>query len=151
KGPGHHPRVPGPDVVIEQADCTAAKLGTDIPTDLIGEPVSAGTLSAPVWVQAAGQNPAYCRVNGSMAPIDPEAPNINFAVALPSVWKHRAVQVGGGGMNGSVPGLTGGAPGGGPTYLARGWVVSGSDSGHQGGGAAWALNDEAMKNFGYMQ
>jgi feruloyl esterase len=95
KGPGHHPRVPGPDVVIEQADCTAAKLGTDIPTDLIGEPVSAVTLSAPVWVQAAGQNPAYCRVNGSMAPIDPEAPNINFAVALPSVWKHRAVQVGG--------------------------------------------------------
>lgn len=150
KGPGN-PRTPGPDVVIGPADCTAAKLGAEIPVELIGEPVSAVTLSPPVWVEASGQNPAYCRVNGSMAPIDPAAPNINFAVALPAVWKHRAVQVGGGGMNGSIPVLTGGAPGGGPSFLARGWAVSGSDSGHQGSGMEWALNDEAMKNFGYMQ
>jgi len=145
------PKTPGPDVVIAQGDCTAEKLGADIPASKIGEPVSAVTLNTLVWVQAAGQNPAYCRVNGSMAPIDPEAPNINFSVALPSVWTHRAVQVGGGGMNGSIPGLTGGAPGGGASFLARGWAVSGSDSGHQGFGLEWSLNDESMKNLGYMQ
>ena len=145
------PKVIPPDVVVAQGDCTADKLGTEIPVSGIGEPVSAVTLNAPVWVQPSGQNPAYCRVNGSMAPIDPAAPNINFSVALPSVWTHRAVQVGGGGMNGSIPGLTGGAPGGGASFLARGWAVSGSDSGHQGNGSEWALNDESMKNLGYMQ
>lgn len=155
-GPGEafgeaKPKAPGPDVVIAQGDCAAAKLGAEIPASMIGEPVGAVTLNTPVWVAAAGQNPAYCRVNGSMAPVDPAAPNINFSVALPSVWTHRAVQVGGGGMNGSIPGLTGGAPGGGPSYLARGWAVSGSDSGHQGFGLEWALNDESMKNLGYMQ
>jgi feruloyl esterase len=144
-------KTPGPDVVIAQGDCVAEKLGTHIPARKIGEPVSAVTLNAPVWVAAAGQNPAYCRVDGSMTPIDPTAPNINFSVALPSVWTHRAVQVGGGGNNGSIPGLTGGAPGGGPSFLARGWAVSGSDSGHQGSGLAWSLNDESMKNLGYMQ
>lgn len=144
-------KTPGPDVVVTQGDCTAQQLGTDIAAWEIGEPVSGVTLDTPIWVQAAGQNPAYCRVNGIMAPIDPAAPDINFSVALPSVWTHRAVQVGGGGMNGFVPGLTGGAPGGGASFLARGWAVSGSDSGHQGFGLEWSLNDESMKNLGYMQ
>src|SRR5690606_40297490 len=92
----------------------AEKLGTDIPTRKIGEPVSAVTLDPPIWFAASGQNPAYCRVNGRMSPIDPESPDINFGVTLPSVWTHRAVQVGGGGLNGSVPSLTGGG------YLGRG-------------------------------
>ena len=140
--PGN-PHPPGPDVVISEADCTAEKLGTDIPTRKIGEPVSAVTLDPPIWFAASGQNPAYCRVNGRMSPIDPESPDINFGVTLPSVWTHRAVQVGGGGLNGSVPSLTGGG------YLGRGWAVSGSDSGHQGAGAGtWADDDEPRINQG---
>ncbi len=143
--PGN-PHPPGADVVISEADCTAEKLGTNIPVSAIGEPVSAVTLDAPTWFAASGQNPAYCRVNGSMSPIDPESPDINFGVTLPSVWTHRAVQVGGGGLNGSVPGLTGGG------YLGRGWAVSGSDSGHQGFGAGtWADKDEPWINLGYAQ
>ena len=124
---------------------------------------------------------------------------INFSVALPSAWSGRSVQLGGGGMNGAVPGLAG-------AQLGQGYVTYGSDSGHQvggfggpggfprggfgaakggpdaaagsfgatkgpGGGAFakgpgpgaakgpagpnpnddWALNDEAIKNLGYMQ
>ena len=96
---------PSTPVVVSAADCTAERLGTSISTELIGEPVSAVTLTLLSWMPAAGANPAYCQVTGSMAPIDPTAPNINFRVALPSSWTYRYAQLGGGGMNGSIPGL----------------------------------------------
>jgi feruloyl esterase len=140
---------PSTPVVVSATDCTAERLGTSIAPELIGEPVAAVTLTLLRWAPAAGANPAYCEVTGSMAPIDPAAPNINFRVAMPSSWAYRYAQLGGGGMNGSIPGLTGGE--GGP-YLARGWTTAGSDSGHQFvQGNTWALNDEAMKNLAYMQ
>jgi hypothetical protein len=151
---------------ISQAECTAARLGTGIPISAIGEPVSAVTLEAPRWVEAARGLPPYCAVNGSMAPVDraPTAKPINFQVAFPSTWSGRAAQLGGGGMNGSIPGLTG-------NPFGQGFVTYGSDSGHQaagpggrGGGRGvqagganatnpddWALNDEAIRNLGYMQ
>jgi hypothetical protein len=139
-----------PPVVVTAADCSAERLGVAIDPADIGEPVSAVTLTEWAWVPAAGANPAHCRVTGNMSPIDPAAPLINFRVVLPSTWTHRYVQLGGGGMNGSIPGLTGGENG--VNYLARGWVAAGSDSGHQfAGGNVWALNDEAMRNLGYMQ
>jgi hypothetical protein len=53
---------------LTEADCTAEKLGTSIPVELIGEPVAAVTLSAPVWKSAAAPLPAYCSIDGSMAP-----------------------------------------------------------------------------------
>lgn len=57
----------------------------------------------------------------------------------------------GGGFPGGPPG---GAPGGGggapPSDIARGFAVYGSDSGH-GNDSKWALNDEAIQNFGYAQ
>ena len=70
-------------------------------------------------------------------------------------WNRRAVQLGGGGMNGTIPNLTGGGLGRRPSLLARGFATYGSDSGHQrrsarrgaGRPAApddWALNDEAI-------
>jgi pimeloyl-ACP methyl ester carboxylesterase len=138
------------DKVISATDCNSEVLGTTIAPDAIGEPVSGVTLNDWSWIAATASVPAYCRVGGQMHPIDPAAPPINFRVALPSTWAHRYVQVGGGGMNGSIPGLTGGPGAGTPTYLARGWAVAGSDSGHTTG-SAWALNDEAMNNLGYMQ
>ena len=191
--------------VITEADCTAAKLGFDIPISAIGERVSGVTLNAPVWTGASGSNPAYCSVNGSMAPVDTaaNAKPINFRVVLPASWSRRAAQLGGGGMNGSIPNLLGGvdmAPG--TSLIQLGFATYGSDSGHQAGfgmgfgrgmaggppqamqggmpqrgmmpgatpqegtpqrgmiqggappagsGDDWALNDEAIKNLGYMQ
>ena len=169
--------------VITEADCTAAKLGSTIPASAIGEPISGVTLDAPVWTGAAGSNPAYCSVKGAMAPVDPNAKPINFQVVLPASWGRRASQMGGGGMNGSIPMLLGGADmGPGPSLVQLGFAAYGSDSGHQmafgmgfgrgmaggrgtapqggmtqggpppaGSGDDWALNDEAMKNLGYMQ
>jgi Tannase and feruloyl esterase len=156
---------------ITGAECTAERLGATIAPSAIGEPVRSVTLSAPSWVEAANGVPAHCRVNGSMAPIDTAstARPINFSVVLPASWSHRAAQLGGGGMNGIVPNLTGGGPGAqGPSLLDRGFATYGSDSGHQmafgarggaGRGAApgvnvsddWALNEEAIRNLGYAQ
>ena len=142
---------------ITESDCTAAKLGDSIAVSAIGEPVSGVTLSVPRW-NPPGRNPAaWCSVNGSMAPVDHSATAkpINFQVAFPATWSGRAVQLGGGGMNGTIPMLAGGP-------LAQGYVTYGSDSGHQmsfgrgparGEGASddWALNEEAIRNLGYMQ
>jgi hypothetical protein len=154
------------------AECTAERLGATIASSSIGEPVRNVTLSAPSWVEPANGVAAHCRVNGSIAPVDTHATArpINFSVVLPATWSGRAAQLGGGGMNGFVPNLTGGSPGAsGPSLLDRGFVTYGSDSGHQaafggprggprGGGPPgvnlsddWALNDEAIKNLGYMQ
>jgi feruloyl esterase len=156
---------------ITAAECTAERLGTSVAATAIGEPVRAVTLSAPAWNDATGTVPAHCRVNGVVAPIDTAstARPINFSVVLPASWSRRAAQLGGGGMNGIVPNLTGGGPGAqGPSLLDRGFATYGSDSGHQaafgarggvGRGAApganvsddWTLNEEAIKNLGYAQ
>ena len=169
-------QAPAPSKTITESDCTAAKLGGSIPASAIGEPVSGITLSEPRWNAAAKSGGPYCTVNGSITPVDQasNAKPINFQVAFPSAWNGRSVQLGGGGMNGMIPGLAG-------PQLAQGYVTYGSDSGHQigsfggrggfgaakggdakGPGAAkgpagpnpnddWGLNDEAIKNLGYMQ
>jgi len=164
---------PAASVTISAAECTADRLGSSVATSAIGEPVRGVTLAAPQWVDASSGVPAHCRVNGSVAPIDTSstARPINFSVVLPAAWSRRAAQLGGGGMNGFVPNLTGGGPGAsGPSLLERGFATYGSDSGHQaafggprggaprGGGPPgvnlsddWALNDEAISNLGYMQ
>ena len=151
---------------ISLEDCTSVRLGTSIPISSIGEPVAGATLAAPRWVAAAGNAPSYCSIDGAMSPTDTSANGrpINFRVVLPASWTSHAVQLGGGGMNGSIPNLTAGEA---ATLLQRGFATYGSDSGHQQsgfgpqrGGAApaagpsgddWALSDEAIRNLGYMQ
>ena len=141
------------DVTISAADCAAEKVGTTIAVERIGEPVRRVTLAPPVWTEATANAPAYCRVNGAIEPVDasPTARPINFGVALPATWSRRAAQLGGGGMNGTIPNLTGGAAAPPPpalaagaatatppsdasasrSLLARGFATFGSDSGHQ--------------------
>jgi hypothetical protein len=141
------------DKVVSEKDCSAMKLGSEIPVSAIGEPVAGVNLNAPRWVPAAGALPAYCSIDGAMAPTDTTAygRSINFRVVLPATWSRRAVQVGGGGFNGTIPNLTGGEIAG---LLRRGLASYGSDSGHQQGrdvSPEWTLSDEAIKNLGYMQ
>jgi feruloyl esterase len=161
---GQSPAADAPRVVTAD-ECTSARLGSAIPLAAIGEPVAGVTLAAPRWVEATATAPAYCSIDGAMAPTDtgPHGKPINFRVILPASWTRHAVQLGGGGMNGTIPGLTGGEA---AQLLAKGFATYGSDSGHQasfgfgprGGGAPaapsgddWALSDEAVKNLGYMQ
>jgi tannase/feruloyl esterase len=132
---GQVPPRTGGDVNIANDACTTAKIGSEVPADKIGEPVRRVTLAAPTWIAETATSPAYCRVEGVIEPMDTNATArpINFAVALPAKWSRRAVQLGGGGMNGTVPNLTGGAGPGAPSLLSRGTVTYGSDSGHQAG------------------
>jgi pimeloyl-ACP methyl ester carboxylesterase len=133
---------PAVEKTISAADLTAEKIGSSIPASAIGEPVSAVTLSASRWVDNAGGG--YGVVEGQILPVDPMSKPINFRVALPSKWALRGLQLGGGGMNGNIPPVTG-------PDLARGFATYASDSGHQGGNGDWAVNDESIRNFAYMQ
>lgn len=123
--PGSREPLTDSNKVITAADVTAERVGASIPVSSIGEPVSAVNLGAPRWVDnAAG---GYGVVDGQILPVDPKSKPINFRVALPANWSRRAVQLGGGGMNGTIPNVTGGE-------LSRGFATYGSDSGHQMGG-----------------
>src|SRR4029434_1870617 len=100
-----------------------------------------------------------CSIDGAMAPTDTSSHGraINFRVVLPASWSSHAAQMGGGGMNGSIPNVTGGEA---AALLQRGFATYGSDSGHQQGGFGgprggapagptgddWTLSDEAIKN-----
>lgn len=140
------------------------KIGTSISVSSIGEPVGSVKLYEPKWVEGTDNSAAYAVVEGSIFPVDPNGWPINFRVLLPASWAQRSIQQGGGGMNGTITVNEGRNP-----MLAKGFALYGSDSGHQAGGMmgfggqskplaegpeggdAWALNDEAIKNMGYMQ
>ncbi|WP_165404091.1 tannase/feruloyl esterase family alpha/beta hydrolase [Egicoccus halophilus] len=133
------------------ADACADLAGTVIPAADIGLPTNGAQVVSAVTTSGGGL-PEYCRVEGRIAPVDPEAPDIRFRVNLPVDYNGRAMHFGGGGYNGTVVAATGtapSAPAGTLPPLARGYATFGSDSGHEGGNASFALNDEAMVNFGY--
>lgn len=134
--------------------------GLAIPADAIGLPTSGGTVTAAVVVAASGTGaaatPEYCQVSASIAPVNRSAPDIRFQLALPTRWNAKAVMFGGGGFDGSIPGVAGNVPNG-PldhlTPLGRGYATFASDSGHQANALAsqdgrWGLSDEAVRNFG---
>src|ERR1035437_10228644 len=114
------------NIVITKTDIE--KAGTSIPVSAIGEPVGSVKLYDPRWVEATDATPAYAIVEGSIFPVDSNGWPINFRVLLPASWSRRAMQVGGGGMNGSITVREGKNP-----MINKGFVMYGSDSGHQGG------------------
>ncbi|QYD68328.1 tannase/feruloyl esterase family alpha/beta hydrolase [Paraburkholderia edwinii] len=134
--------------------------GLTVPASAIGLPTTGATVTAAKTVAASGtgaaQLPEYCAVTAQIAPVDPSAPNIKFAVALPTQWNRKVVMFGGGGFDGTIPDVTGNVPNG-PvdklTPLGRGYATFASDSGHQANALAsqdgrFGLNDEAVANFG---
>ncbi|MEO6080526.1 MAG: tannase/feruloyl esterase family alpha/beta hydrolase [Steroidobacteraceae bacterium] len=122
---------------------------TSISPAQIGEPVSAVQIISAKWDDST--TVVHCRIDGRLAPVDrsANARDINFGVALPAMWNNRAIQMGGGGLNGTVPGLGGRSD---RSELARGYVTYGSDSGHSvKDDPSWLLNDEAIRNLGFQQ
>jgi Tannase and feruloyl esterase len=77
-----------------------------IPASEIGLPSGGATITSAqmATVPADPSKPDamqdYCKVLGAIAPVDPNAPPINFEVNLPADWNGKAVQYGGGGSNG---------------------------------------------------
>jgi feruloyl esterase len=97
-------------------------------------------------------------VEGQLLPVDTSstARPIRFAVGMPATWNRRSVHQGGGGMNGMTPQFAPNPqqpafPGMPPSNVSLGFAAYGSDSGHGLQDSEWALNDEAIRNFGYAQ
>ncbi|SAK63205.1 tannase and feruloyl esterase [Caballeronia temeraria] len=129
--------------------------GKTVPASIIGLPTRGATIVSAWVVKAAApgnRNGEYCRITGFIKALLDTTPDIRFEVNLPSRWNGRALQMGGGGYNGTIVSGTepmSFAPD--STPLARGYATFGSDSGHVGnsGRADFAVNDEAIINFGF--
>jgi hypothetical protein len=140
------------------AACTRLQ-GLAVPASAIGGPTGGATVTGAKIVAptpgggqgaAALPRPEFCEVTGAIAPVDPQAPPIRFQVSLPTDWNGKAIHMGGGGYNGNVVTGLNAAPRAPDTLalpITRGFATFGSDSGHEGNDAAFAVNAEAMENF----
>jgi feruloyl esterase len=125
------------------ADLAALAVPTGAVT--LAEAVAAGQFTAPGAppAQAANPLPAFCRVAATLKPSSDS--DINIEVWLPAAnWNGKLQAVGNGAFNGNVP------YGAMMAALRRGYAAAGTDTGHVGGGAAWALgHPEKVVDFGW--
>jgi hypothetical protein len=149
--------------VAEQLKSACATLAARVlPAASIGLPSGDASVASATMVAASASTapatPEFCKVVGSIAPVDPAAQLINFQVNLPITWNGKAVQYGGGGYNGTL--ITGLAPlrdaaPDDPLPVTRGYATFGTDSGHQASAfppnspGQFGLNDEMLVNFAY--
>ncbi|MEY9997406.1 hypothetical protein ABIE67_009525 [Streptomyces sp. V4I8] len=145
-----------------RASC-AELAGVRIPAERIGLPTTGAEVTDARMVDASGEGSAaigaYCRVEASIHPVDPSAPDIRMRLALPTRWNGRAMMFGGGAFDGVVPDVTANVPYGPAdrlTPLGRGYATFASDAGHQSPPSdlpsptmdgSFAVNDEALHNF----
>ena len=108
-----------------------------VPAWAIGLPTSGAVVQSATFVTAEApnnQNGEYCAVKGLIVPASADAPNMEFQVNLPTSWNSKALQLGGGGYDGTLVtglGMAGLQPASIPTPLKAGYVTLGSDGGHK--------------------
>jgi len=81
-------------------DCTSLT-GTTIPRSAIGKPTS-GAVVALASLVTDPRNGTYCKLTGGIKPVDTTAQDVLFQVNLPEHWNGKAIQFGGGSLNGTV-------------------------------------------------
>lgn len=157
-----------PVVVADAATKCAALAGSTIAAADIGEPSTGAVVTSATYRAAVADAPNaggtaivqglpdHCRVLIDINPVDATAPLIKAQVNLPTSWNGKSLQLGGGGLNGTlVTGLDAPRAAGPetPLPLSRGFMTLGTDSGHQNTAgvntAAFALNEEALVNYAY--
>jgi feruloyl esterase len=147
---------PVPPPVLPVVSC-ADLAGKSLPASLISLPTQGATVTSatPVAAGAAGNLLGdYCRVRGTIQPVDPASQLINFAVNLPEKWNQKTIHFGGGGFDGVLIDGTEVirfGPAGKPAPLALGYATYGDDSGHQSSSITdgrFAANDEQLANYG---
>jgi hypothetical protein len=166
--------MPSPSLTAMGSDPAkaCAALTAPIASAAIGLPSGVASIDSANWMPAialaiaergptpgarvTAATPAFCRVLGRIAPVNPASPPILFQVNLPGQWNGRSLQFGGGGFNGTLVTAVGLPPAqrfDAQSPLAQGFVTVGTDSGHQTGPGdapqAFALNDEALLNFAH--
>jgi feruloyl esterase len=128
-----------------------------VPASAIGLPTGGAVVQAAVAVTATDDknvNGDFCKVTGQIRNATSSMAVFEFEVNLPNARNRRALQMGGGGYDGSlVTGL--GAytlqPAGQDTPLKQGYVTLGSNGGHrgaQGFDGTFGLDDEPLINYG---
>ena len=157
-----------PWIVANPAGACAALAGQTVDAARIGEPTTGASVKSATLKPAVADapnaggtatvlgTPEYCEVLIEIKPVDPTAPLINTQLNLPSSWNGKKLQFGGSGYNGAlVTGLDASrnAPPDVPRPITRGYMTTGTDSGHQNQTGveayAFALNQEALVNFAY--
>ena len=148
----------GPAVagVVRPKVACAAMAGKAVPASAIALPTTGASVTAATLEPGSGplaiKNnvvPEHCSIRGIIKPVDPKAPNIEFALAVPTIWNQQTWQFGGNGFNGFVPLVTtlargiAGSPLGSlypphvPFPITEGFATYGDDSGHGGAGGPW--------------
>ncbi|HOB96681.1 MAG TPA: tannase/feruloyl esterase family alpha/beta hydrolase [Aquabacterium sp.] len=147
---------PVPASAIRAGDVPSGAATIDSATWMAATPLAVAERGPTPAARVTPATPAFCRILGRIAPVDPAAPPIQFQVNLPAQWNGRSVQYGGGGFNGVLINALGLPPAqrfDTPSPLAQGFVTVGTDSGHQNKPGeppqAFALNDEALLNFAH--
>lgn len=110
--------------------------------ELAGLEVGEASVLGAGVVAAAGDVPEFCKVSGRIGAA------LDFELRLPTTWNQKAVFLGGGGFDGSIPTPDPGGPAGG--LLQRGFASIATDSGHKGSpfDGSWALHDDdALHDF----
>ncbi|MCR5863757.1 tannase/feruloyl esterase family alpha/beta hydrolase [Aquincola sp. J276] len=145
----------------DQPMACAELAGMTVPAARIGLPTSGATVTSATVEAAGGTAPKtfgeYCKVMAEIAPVDPAAPKILMQLNLPATWNGKALMLGGGGYNGTIPNVAGNVPAGPadrPNPIGLGYAVFASDSGHQAATdpanpGVFALNQEALRNFSF--
>lgn len=142
--------------VLQQMAC-ADLAGRSIAASSIGQPSSGATVASATLVAANAPGNllgAYCKVRGTIAPVNTASPVIHFAVNLPESWNGRSIQFGGGGFDGILIDGTEQVrfgPPDKPAPLALGYATYGDDAGHQSSSitdGSFAADDEALANYG---
>ncbi|HEY7186464.1 MAG TPA: tannase/feruloyl esterase family alpha/beta hydrolase [Vicinamibacterales bacterium] len=136
--------------------CTALQ-GFTIPAPAIGLPTGGATVETAVQVGASdgkNVNGEFCKVTGVIKNTTASTAVFEFEVNLPATWNRRAVQMGGGGLDGTLINGLGPyrqQPPGADTPLKQGYVTLGSNGGHKGApgfDARFGTDDEALINYG---
>jgi pimeloyl-ACP methyl ester carboxylesterase len=147
----------GPPATETPRIACAALTGMQLGAAQIGLPTQGATVTTAVDVAANAPGNvlgAYCRVQGTIQPVDANAGVINFQLNLPQQWNSKVIQFGGGGFNGRVIDGTETVrfgPVDKPAPLALGYATFGDDSGHQSSSITdgrFAANDEQLANYG---
>lgn len=138
------------------AHCASLK-GFTIPASAIDLPTGGASVETALTVRASepgNLDGDFCRLTGIIRNATTSRAVFEFEVNLPERWNGRALQMGGGGYDGSLVSALGPyalQPPGEPTPLRQGFVTLGSNGGHQGGrgfDGRFGLDDEALLNFG---
>ncbi|MBR8336084.1 tannase/feruloyl esterase family alpha/beta hydrolase [Burkholderia ambifaria] len=160
-GCGDDDAAPANATAVTAAAKCSAFAGTTVPASSIGLPTTGATVVSATLVAdtaSGNRNGEYCKVLGTIHPVDFNAPDIRVEVDLPTNFNGKAVHFGGGGFDGTIADtegspadgfLAGAEPAGVSTPLRRGYVTMGSDSGHEGNAldGSFAANDEALANY----